>query len=382
MKQIFSKGLLFLGWCLLVSRLFAGSPAEHPPLSSGNALFPASERCDLDSVPNFRITQVGTYYISAAWDSVPFAQQYYLEALDPGSTKVISSLYTSGTSATLPVPTAGIYDVRIAAAAGGDCPPSANKVTIPNVMVLIVDLINIGYAPVCVEPAENSDCIELPMGTDKYFWFDIRQELSTISRYMVDFVGNGCDIAVARIAGEGTTPFAEMPNGTFGTSFIPVPPYPDQHAVINIWIRNAAGQDIFKISGTYGFQPNTIRLCIENLNSAYGLRLWQSCSYLPPPKKSDERDTGNLHDDADGSPQFTVQNPFSSAIRIINNRFHPDDPVATLRMFSADGNLVAQQINPASQEYILPTTDLPAGFYLLHIASGATHQTIKVVKAR
>lgn len=348
-----------------------------------------SNGCDLKAPANFHITEIGTNFISTAWEPVQGANAYYLKVVESGTLIPVADTTVTTTHATIQVPPGGPYDLILAAVAEG-CPPSRGSAIIPDVFTLIVDLIVTGKTiPANVGMIPTTDCYaeEVPNGN---FWFKVKYGNYTLGNFEIKLnpqqgQNSSCYVSLPVSFGKDPRYSSETLQAYIHEESFDIPPCA-KGLIVRIKHLYPESQNLFDLYFE-GSSYNTLKLCVEPLtNLPYTYSLWIEESII------DEEDPEELPGGGDSGERnapsvvqnetipLSIRNPFTENLTISIPK--PDAGTIRFQLFDLNGTRVLEQQFPAVQQYNLPTTGLPPGFYLLRIDAAGVSRTYKVVKAR
>lgn len=369
--------LLFLLGALLPLSVHAnaGAPDYFQPVSSVNPV--EKTDCDLEAPSTITVEETGTTHISISWQAVAHAYGYNVrvwELVQGGPPQLVIDekpvLLTNYKATNLKYATQ--YRLEVA--------PMCDEVTVSRKFIwiqdftLIIDLMVAGYTALPTMKMVPTSCNTLTLNykpiQPEYKWFDVEKTVdgqTKISRYTVWIV---------------------LEDGLYRLKMQKVP---ESYYSGNSWVSNYINNwgDAPPCSAAYAFiRDETLKVCEVDLlnlsppfelqftilNSAYAVKCLYP--YHAPPgdggvdPRSEDSDINN--------PTF-VSNPFSEYLHIISTAQPADTPV-TFYLIDSNGRLVMEEQRPAAQEYDLPTSQLPSGFYILKIRANQNTQTFKVIK--
>lgn len=345
--------------------------------------FVDSSHCDLDAPDNFHITEIGSDFVSVAWNPVQGAQAYYLKAVTFSGAHVADTTVTA-THATLQVPPGGPYTLVLAAVAEG-CPPSRNEAIIPDVIVLVVDLIVTGRTmpeSVVLLPTQQCYTVDAPDGD---FWFRVIQNNDVVGVFDIKLnpekrkVYNNCTID--KPVSCGKAPMDVSTPNTLINAYIHDPNSGDiapcaEGIIVRIKNMFQASLNLFDLNFR-GSTANQLKLCVTPLTNGEGNYSYSLMQGLPTPRSTPDASGFPLKENI---PVITVQNPFTDNLEIQTPE--PASGPVRFQLFNLNGTPVLDQQFPAVQQYNLPTAGLPPGIYFLRTDAAGASRTYKVVKAR
>ncbi len=396
--------------------LFAtNSPAIVTPSFGTPTLEGVESACNLPAPENFHVTAITSMSISAAWNSVPGAQQYYLELYEAGGSTAIHSVFVQDTFGTVPVSKPGYYDLYVSAVAPG-CRPSENRAIVPNLGVIIAEL-TLDFAPTIqglpVHRSVSEGCFTVPFKNiaenNAEYGFQVlyapADGPADVSNYLIDLdaMGANPELKVGHDLTEvpsqgGFSTYAKgrnldgwglpsVPNLEEMRVYDPNWGEGDDAHIYSVYFEKTGNPSDPKLQVCFCRNvPETEPYQIQFFSSlnlgeegAYYTEHCQGDLALPGPGAGNNSAVGRSAA-AGGvlSNQFTVLNPFLESLHIVST--YTGDDMVILRLFDLNGRLVAEQKGPAAQEYDLPTSQLTPGMYVLRIENGDTYQTFKVVK--
>lgn len=347
-----------------------------------------SNPCDLAAPGNFHITDMGTNFISTAWEPVQGAQAYYLKVVNSDTWAPITDTTVTTTSVTMQVPAGGPYHLILAAVSEG-CLPSRNTAIIPDVFTLIVDLIVTGRTmpqSTFILPEETCYAVEAPDGT---FWFRINYGNNVLGNFEIKLnpsqaEGSSCLINLPVSFGKDPRSLLESLQAYIHENNDDIPPCA-KGRVVRIKNLSPELHDLFDLDFD-GSSTNTLKLCVTPLsNTNYTYSLWMELHEDPIEDSdtaqgdgSDERN--NVSHKQEKTMTLSIRNPFTENLEI--QMPEPAPGSVRFQLFNLNGIPVLDQQFPAVQQYNLPTAGLPPGFYLLRTDAAGVSRTYKVVKAR
>lgn len=347
-----------------------------------------SNYCDLDAPGNFHITEIGTNFISTAWEPVQGANAYYLKVVESGTLIPVADTTVTTTHATIQVPPGGPYDLILAAVAEG-CPPSRGSAIIPDVFTLIVDLIVTGKTiPANVGMIPTTECYaeELPNGT---FWFKVGIENHNLGNFEIKLnpeqgENSSCYVNLPVSFGKDPRSPSESLQAYIHDQTGDIPPCAEG-LIVRIKNLSPESHDLFDLRFE-GSSYNTLKLCVEPLhNYPYTYSLWKQIAEDHDELPGEVPGEGHAERNASSALQkatipVSIRNPFTENLSV--SIPEPASGPVCFQLFDLNGLPVLEQQFPAVQQYNLPTTGLPPGFYLLRIDAAGVSRTYKVVKAR
>ena len=332
--------------------------------------------CDLPAPANFHITDIGTDFISVAWEPVQNADAYYLKAVSLNNSAIVADTTVTTTYATLQVPPGGPYDLILAAVAGG-CPPSSRVATIPDVITLIVDLIVTGRTmPPNVILLPHATCYTDEVPGDN-FWFQVKLGYTVLGNFEIKLNPSqseefDCHVNLPVSFGKDSRSLSESLQAFIHENNSDKPPCAEGR-IVRIKNLSPESHNLFDLDFD-GSNNNVLKLCVTPLsNINYTYSLWMEIGEWQSPRDAPSQLQKN-------AIPVSIQNPFVENLDI---QFpEPASSPVCFQLFDLNGAPVLNQQFPAVQQYNLPTAGLPPGFYLLRIDAAGVSRTYKVVKAR
>ncbi|MCC6459903.1 MAG: T9SS type A sorting domain-containing protein [Saprospiraceae bacterium] len=386
--------LAILVFFLAVGQVRAGEPiVVFAPAPAGGF------HCDLPAPSNFHLTGGNGTLISLAWDGVQGAGDYCLEVRNYQTQDLILADTTSGLNINLPMASPVAVTITVAARAPG-CPASRRKASIENFLPIIAELIVEHTAPdgiqQILDDPEGDNCFDVEWPIEGYHYgFDIiwnTEMFSLRAPYDINYNGEGSVFCEANMELGKIIPsmlnsqiFGLNSSGNWST-----PPFCNPNQIVVKKYNGVEYEDwvYIKISE---INPVITSFCFtiapgfqgkggqeggkSKPTSVTTIRFWRQEDWF-----------ANAPDNRNAAPETTdlnqktlVQNPFSDQLRIQNQDNTTTGPVR-FQLFNLNGGLVLEQEYSASQEYILPTSDLLSGLYLLRMDANGASQTYRVVK--
>ncbi len=373
----------------------ADFPADLPPVSAADA-------CTLAAPTNLVVTEVGTTYISVAWDPVSGASKYRVKVKDLTTGIEVSDQLVSGITFTQNGLTGGDnYRFRVYPVCANDEESTAYAELEQSTIIieLILEASNYNSAPqyICsgsYSPNQTPVVCTFNYQTGYAFWLEVRLAgTSILARYKAVVLGNG-NIRLGLVP-PGVGNYQSLPNlSTVNQNgAAPINTFDQVPSEKIFVVSNGSFASQFTMSHhgstgyVYGWPSNGYEFKVLNPSSppgggggGGGISNIRPADPLDKAQEAapDAVDTRDDHN-TPKSGQTLVINPFSASLDV----FLPaaaGQPL-TLRLFSPDGRLVAQQSYPAgATQYSLPTAELPDGFYLLSVEKAGEREVFKVVK--
>lgn len=400
MPKVFSFLLFFFPAVLLTPFLCAAAaPADAPA-----TLSPTADVCTLPAPNNLVVTEVGTTYISVAWDPVSGASKYRVKVKDLTTGIEVGDQLVTATTFTQNLLTGGHnYRFRVYSVCSNEEESAAYAEVEQSTIIidLILQASNYNSAPqyICsggYSPSQQPVVCTFNYETGYAFWLEVRAAgTNMLARYKAEVQSDG-NILIGRVP---ATSYQSLPNvHTYNQSGLEPASLGDTLVSEKINVMSNAS---FACEITVAHHNNT--------GYIYG---WPTFSYefavlnpSPPPsgggggsgnggvknirpadqpdaaQEASETGADTRDDDTpkeDDGPTLVV-NPFSARLDVFLSA--AGQSATTLRLFSADGRLAAQQSYPAGTvQCSLSTEGLPNGFYLLWVEKAGKREVFKVVK--
>ncbi|MFN8304086.1 MAG: fibronectin type III domain-containing protein [Saprospiraceae bacterium] len=392
--------LLLLCLAGINSPLFSSTvfPVDSPSAPT------ADDACTLAAPANLVVTEVGTTYISVAWDPVSGASKYRVKVKDLTTGIEVSDQLVSGTTFTQNGLTAGDnYRFRVYSVCSNDEESTAYAELEQSTIIidLILEATNYNSAPqyICsggYSPVQQPVTCTFNYQTGYAFWLEVRAAgTSMMARYKAVVLGNG-DVRVGLVpAGAGN--YQPLPNlstvNQNGTAPVNTNDQIESEKIFVLSNGSFACQFTMAHHGStgfvYGWPSSGYEFKVLNPSAppsggggsgGGGISNIRPADQLDATQKATETGSGVRDDGAklqkDG-PTLVV-NPFSASLDVY---LPASDQPVRLRLFSPDGRLVARQTCPAGTTLCsLPAEALPDGFYLLSVEKAGEREVFKVVK--
>lgn len=352
----------------------AGAPDYFQPVTSVNSV--ENAHCDLEAPSALTVEETGTSHISISWQSVAHAYAYNVrvwELVQGGPPQLVidekSVLLTYYKATNLKYATK--YRLEVA--------PMCDEINVSKKFIfiqdgtLIIDLMVAGYTALPSMKMVPQICNTLTINYNpiqpEYKWFDVEKTVGgqiKISRYTVWIV---LEDGIHRLK------IQRVPESFYsGNSWVsnPVnnwgnpPACSAYYALIRDESLNVCRVDLLNFSPPF-------EVHLSSLEPGYPVK----CLY--PYKAPDDGGVDPRSAESDMNNLTFVSNPFSENLHITPAAQPADTPV-TFYLIDSNGRLVLEEQKPAAQEYDLPTSQLPPGFYILKIRANQNMQTFKVIK--
>ncbi|MCC6461428.1 MAG: T9SS type A sorting domain-containing protein [Saprospiraceae bacterium] len=335
--------------------------------------------CDLAAPANLWVTGMGSTSVAIAWTPVAGAAGYMTRLTSQNSTASAAPLYVTGTTAVLQVPMPGLYTISVVAIAPG-CPPSINARQIgPLYLPIITELIAVGRSVgSCLDAGPDLiPCGQIPNSPGEY-WFSIKQNGHPIGRFMIELSPGTAGTSIR--TGEDPN-FAQVKTiGEKNGNWTCVPPALNVAQPTKIRFADACSDGLIYFDLTF---PETstidhIDFCFESPLEGITINKLLCSKSVPdgPGQRASEPD-----DAGQQALQIRLNNPFSELLQIYQTGAEADQTIR-FQLLNMAGHRLLDHTTATASEYLLPTTDLPAGFYLLRVESGTQAKTFKVVKGQ
>ena len=382
MKQGLFKLFIFI--VLLVFGHSTNLLAGNPETAINRITLPSPpDPCDLDAPASVWIAGMGGNAVTVEWTPVPGAASYATWLVTQNGAAAAAPVYSTTTKAVLPVPAPGMYTVKVAAIAPGGCPPSTQARAIgPQFLPIATELIAVGRsADHCTELNNNLiPCMQIPNVTSEN-WYSIKKNGQPIGRFLVQLTvdplgGLGTSIRIGEDPAFPATKTIGEKNG----NWVCVPPVQVMPQPTKIRFADACsnGNNYFDLIFPPTSTIDQIELCFEVFQENLSINKLLCAKYEPG--KSGERSWDNGADAGQGLV-LQVVNPFSDALRVYQQDPESDQMIH-FQLLNMAGHLLFEQSAAASSEYVLPTTDVPAGFYFFRVESKGFAKIFKVVKGQ
>lgn len=323
----------------------------------------------LPAPTNFHWTGYTAHSISLAWDAVPGATGYVVEAFLGNNPTPITAHYETGTTTTFNnLASDTEYRFEVAAMDGQEKGLTSEVFCQTGIVLDLVADYHPEPPPALqlVSPYSGNNIYHLPWVTGKSYWLKVSVSERHFAQYELVIPAQGQNVHIMK---DSET----------------IPSYPYGYVPPNSWTANAAlNQDKVRLCYSnfqdYGIgdisigeQGNSsiLELVWAELNWNYTFSVWEA--------ESNEFN-GNEDRNSISVPSESTQispNPFQSTLQITG--LNPSVET-NLQLFRYDGTLVLSQQSTTVQNYTIDTQNLPSGVYFLRTESEGVRKTYKLMK--
>ena len=333
--------------------------------------------CDLEAPATLTVDETGTSYIAISWSDDAHAFAYNVRVWE----------YENGPVPKLIVDAKPVHGTHYVASHlkysrkyRFEVAPMCDEVNVSRKFnwiednTLIIDLVVEGYTALpgmkMVPQSCNSMTINYNPAQPEYKWFDVEKTVGSqtkISRYTV---------WVTNENGEFKLKIQKVPESFYSGNSWPSlyrnendqdPPcaayfvsiIDDPHDVCQIDLAN--------------FDPPFV-IYFSILRPGYAVKC-----LIPYKLPTGGEGVDSRANDSDTDTATFVTNPFSDNLHI-TSAAQPAETAVTFNLIDSNGRVVLEEQRPAAQEYDLPTSQFPSGFYILKIGANQNTQTFKVIK--
>ncbi|MBL7775148.1 MAG: T9SS type A sorting domain-containing protein [Saprospiraceae bacterium] len=326
----------------------------------------------LPAPANFHVTGFSATSIAMAWDAVPGASSYMVEAFLGNSPTPFAVNFEPGTTTTFNNLTPNtMYRFEVAGIDANN--QAGDRSTLYQKTGIIIDLV-VDYQPNNASKQQvlpmlpGGNVYQLPKVPGVSYWFKIQQKKGGPNDFVrYEFAISPVDgiLDIGRESGGLLTYAMGRQNGAWHLG-----PWEDVEKMRISKSTDSNAPSIGDVSVIYNLSNFELYWWPYNDNTEFEFTVWE----LGPQGRNNQNSAAAT---SAGAIQISP-NPFQSTLQI--SGLNP--AVETnLQLFRYDGTLVQAHQSTAVQKYNLLTSDLPAGVYFLRTSAEGIQKTHKLVKS-